>query len=422
MLNSDKTIAGYDGNPKSITLSIILTTQNHAVPSCLDPGRIQYMIPKEIQCEILVIHYNQADTVRPAIEESTEIGSKDRKNEKTQYQNVANTNDLKHAWIGSKFTCAVMRGVELSNGNYILVADADYPYPEELLSQMINELIQSPDFLIIASRYARGSSVQSLSLGRTVISKGARVLARHGLNVQGIQDPLSGCFAISRPLLKTVKIEGQGDELLLEILVKLNRNKKGDYKIPAKEIPFGQKDKSAAKKINTDRIMSYSKAIWHLYLYGRKSDRLQSDNDRRVLKSHKSVLFLSKAGRFFTVGASGLVVNYLVSLLLSNLIQNIWYIHATSVGIIVSISSNFVLNKVWTFEDWDFSIKHFLRQYGLFLLLCSFGAALQLILVSVFVSYYHIQYPISLITAVSIASIGNFLLNKKITFGEKIWG
>ena len=168
--------------------------------------------------------------------------------------------------------------------------------------------------------------------------------------------------------------------------------------------------------------MSYSKAIWHLYLYGRKSDRLQSDNDRRVLKSHKSVLFLSKAGRFFTVGASGLVVNYLVSLLLSNLIQNIWYIHATSVGIIVSISSNFVLNKVWTFEDWDFSIKHFLRQYGLFLLLCSFGAALQLILVSVFVSYYHIQYPISLITAVSIASIGNFLLNKKITFGEKIWG
>jgi dolichol-phosphate mannosyltransferase len=420
MLNSDKTIAGYDGNPKSITFTIILTTQNHAVPACLDPGRIQYMLPKEIQCDIFVIHYNQADAVGPDME-AVEIGPKDRKNEKTHYQNAANTNDPKHAWIRSKFTSAVMRGVELSNGNYLLVADADYPYPEELLSQMINELIQSPDFVIIASRYARGASVQSLSLGRTVISKGARVLARHGLNVQGVQDPLSGCFAISRPLLKTVKIEGQGDELLLEILVKLNRNKKGDYKIPIKEIPFGQKDKSAAKKLNTDRIMSYSKAVWHLYLYGRKSEKLQSDLDRREQKSHKSVLFLSKAGRFFTVGASGLVVNYVVSLLLSNLIPNIWYIHATFVGIIVSISTNFVLNKLWTFEDWDFSIKHFLRQYGLFLLLCSFGAALQLFLVSVFVDYYHIQYPVSLITAVCIASIGNFLLNKKITFGEKIW-
>ena len=421
MLNSNKTMAGYDEIPKSNTLSIILTTQNHTVPAFLDPIRIQHMIPKEIQCDIFVIHYNQIDEVGTTIEESTEIGHKERKNEKTPYQNVTNTNHAKHAWIKSKFTSAVMRGVELSKGNSILVADADYPYPEEVLSQMINEIIQYPDFLIIASRYARGSSVQSLSLGRTVISKGARVLARHGLNVQGVQDPLSGCFAISRPILKTVNIEGQGDELLLEILVKLNRNKKGNNKIPVREIPFGQKDKSSAKKLSTDRIMSYSKAVWHLYLYGRNSDRLQSDIDRQEQKSHKSVLFLSKAGRFFTVGASGLIINYLVSILLSNTVPNIWYIHATFVGIIVSISSNFVLNKVWTFEDWDFSFKHFLRQYGLFLLLCSFGAALQLLLVSVFVDYYDIQYSVSLITAVGIASIGNFLLNKKITFGEKIW-
>ncbi len=420
MLNSEKIAGGYDENPKSNSVSIILTTQNHKVPAFLDPARIKNTLPKDIRCEILVVHYNQVDDVGPVIGESTDVGPNERKNEKTQYQ-LANKNDTKHAWINSKFTNAVMKGVELSNERYILVADADYPYPEELLSQMINELFKSPEFLIIASRYARGSSVQNLSLGRTVISKGARALARHGLNVQGVQDPLSGCFAISRRILKTVKIEGQGDEILLELLVKLNRNKKGADNIPVKEIPFEQKNKSAAKKLDTDRVMSYSKAVWHLYLYGRNSDRLQGEIDRREQKDHKSVLFLSKAGRFFTVGASGLVVNYLVSLLLSNLIPNIWYIHATFVGIIVSISSNFVLNKIWTFEDWNFSLKHFIRQYGLFLLLCSFGAGLQLFLVSVFVGYYHIQYSISLITAVGIASIGNFLLNKKITFGEKIW-
>jgi dolichol-phosphate mannosyltransferase len=419
MLNSDKMDGAFD-SPKSNTVSIILTTQHSAVPDFLHPARIKHSLAKDIQCDILVVHYNQVDNLRQAIGEPTEIGPKERKNEKNQYQ-IANKDDAKHVWIKSKFTDAVMKGVELSDANYILVADADYPYPEELLSQMINELFKSPDFLIIASRYARGSSVQSLSLGRTVLSRGARVLARHGLNVQEVQDPLSGCFAISRPILKTVKIEGQGDELLLELLVKLNRNKKEDEKVPIKEIPFEQKDKIATKKLSTDRIVSYSKALWHLYRYGRNSDRIQSDIDRQEQKSHKSILFLSKAGRFFTVGASGLIINYLVSLLLSNLIPNIWYIHATFVGIIVSISSNFVLNKVWTFEDWDFSIKHFFRQYGLFLLLCSFGAALQLLLVSLFMGYYHIQYAVSLITAVSIASIGNFLLNKKITFGEKIW-
>jgi len=38
-----------------------------------------------------------------------------------------------------------------------------------------------------------------------------------------------------------------------------------------------------------------------------------------------------------------------------------------------------------------------------------------------FVEYSDISYAISLIMAVSIASLSNFLLNKRITFGEKIW-
>jgi dolichol-phosphate mannosyltransferase len=97
-------------------------------------------------------------------------------------------------------------------------------------------------------------------------------------------------------------------------------------------------------------------------------------------------------------------------------------LQAALVGIIVSITTNFLLNKIWTFEDRDFSIRHFFRQYVSFLALCSVGAVIQLSLVFVFVEYSHIQYGISLIMAVCLASLGNFFLNKKITFGEKIWG
>src|SRR6476646_2109525 len=138
-------------------------------------------------------------------------------------------------------------------------------------------------------------------------------------------------------------------------------------------------------------------------------------------KRHKSILFFSKAGRFLTVGASGLAVNYAISYLFTNLLPSIWYMQATLIGILVSITTNFLLNKVWTFEDRDFSIRHFFRQYSLFLALCSLGAVIQLSLVFVFVEYAHIQYAVSLIMAVAIASIGNFILNKRITFGEKIW-
>jgi dolichol-phosphate mannosyltransferase len=130
---------------------------------------------------------------------------------------------------------------------------------------------------------------------------------------------------------------------------------------------------------------------------------------------------LSKAGRFFTVGASGFFVNYVVSFLLANTVSNVWYLQATLVGIIFSITTNFLLNKVWTFEDRDFSTRHFIRQYVSFLALCSLGAVIQLTLVFVFVEYSHIQYGISLVIAVCVASLGNFLLNKRITFGEKIW-
>ena len=79
------------------------------------------------------------------------------------------------------------------------------------------------------------------------------------------------------------------------------------------------------------RILSYSKAIWYLYRFGRKSEQLENNHDYVEQKRHKSVLFLSKAGRFFTVGASGFVINYLVSLLVANTVSNIWYIHANIV-------------------------------------------------------------------------------------------
>jgi hypothetical protein len=68
-----------------------------------------------------------------------------------------------------------------------------------------------------------------------------------------------------------------------------------------------------------------------------------------------------------------------------------------------------------------FRQMNFLRQYVSFLALCSLGAVIQLTLVFVFVEYSHIQYAISLVMAVCVASLSNFLLNKKITFGEKIW-
>ena len=100
---------------------------------------------------------------------------------------------------------------------------------------------------------------------------------------------------------------------------------------------------------------------------------------------------------------------------------NIWYLHATVMGIVFSITSNFILNKYWTFEDSDFSTKRTLVQYGKFAGFSSIGALVQLGMVYYLVDGWNISYPISLTLAVGVAAFSNFILNKKWTFKERVW-
>jgi dolichol-phosphate mannosyltransferase len=87
-----------------------------------------------------------------------------------------------------------------------------------------------------------------------------------------------------------------------------------------------------------------------------------------------------------------------------------------------SITTNFFLNKIWTFEDRDFVPKKMLLQYGLFASFSAFGALVQLGMLYALVEKYGMSYLLALVLAVATASIGNFLLNKKWTFKEKVWG
>ena len=403
--------------PGSCTVSIILSTKNTREPAYIHPQHIEQLVSEQISKEVIVVHYNQSANENYAPYNSNDLYPNKNGAEKSNFN--VDTNGIIHVNAKGKFASSILKGIEISKGQFILAMDADFPYPDEIIPKMINELINSPDSIIIASKYAKGKTSQNVPFIRNNISKVGRIVARHGLRVKEVHDPLSGCFALASDLLKSIQIEGTGDEILLEILVKLKRDAKSNN-VVVKEIAFTHDAKYGSKKLDFGRIKSYSMAVWNLYRYGEKS-KFQNDSTYIEQKKHKSILFLSKAGRFFTVGASGLAVNYVVSYLLSNLVPNIWYIQATLVGILVSISSNFILNKIWTFEDRDFSLRHFFRQYSLFLALCSLGAIVQLSLVFDFVEYSHTAYAISLIIAVIIASFSNFLLNKKITFGEKIW-
>ena len=392
--------------------SIVIPTYNEAENIVLLLDKIRQNTPKDTLLDVVIVDDNSSDgTGRIVDSYMNRFGSKYQNNVPPQLNLRVVHRTKKRGLIPS-----ILDGVKHCQGDIIVVMDADLSHPPELIPRIVDEFRSNPNSIVIASRYISGGSISGWPFGRKIISWGAVTLARYGLRIRNIRDPMSGYFAVPRKILDDISFGTRGYKILLEILVK------GQTNFKRKEIPYIFEERKLGKsKLGIKVIIQYLLAIWQLYRYGQKERKVVITEQRRN-EERKSVLFLSKAGRFFTVGASGLVINYLASFLLSNF-STLWYMHATLGGIVVSMTSNFVLNRIWTFEDTDFSsLTRILKQYVLFVGFSSIGASIQLMLVYLLVELSGYGYAPSLIIAVLAGSGSNFILNKKWTFKERIWG
>jgi dolichol-phosphate mannosyltransferase len=409
-----------------MSLSIILPTYNESQNIVNLLNKIHDKLRPGIPVEVVVVDDNSPDGTGRLVEEyARSIGTQISKTTNSamkittcdyeKYNRSEDLNDtdylIKVIYRADKYglMSAILQGIQDSSGEYILVMDADLSHSPEVIPIMIDEIQNSDYDIIIGSRYVKGGSIIGWPFRRRVISIGATKIAQHGLKIK-VKDPMSGFFICKRHVLRNIDINTAGYKILLELLVK----KPG---INAKEIPYSFVNRKLGKsKMDLSVIIDYLKAVWILYRYERTSKQA-------FKRTRKSVLFFSKAARFYTVGASGLLINYSISSSLANgLFVDISYMHATLIGIICSMTSNFLLNKRWTFEDKNFLLKHTLKQYGMFTGFSSFGAALQLLIVYLLTGASGFNYEISLFMAVAIASVSNFLLNKRWTFQERIWG
>jgi dolichol-phosphate mannosyltransferase len=404
-------------NSRTPQVSIIIPTYNESGNIIRLIEGIRNDLPDGLTPEIVVVDDNSPDRTGEAVEAYIQRAEEQQRNFTSTSGQLLQMEPLVvkiiHRSEKTGLISAVLDGIKSSAGEYIIVMDADFSHPPQLLRKMIDELRQesNPD-IVIASRYVQGGSLNGWSFRRRLISKGAIKIAQYLLCIRGIKDPTSGFFAFKRHVIEQVKIDTGGYKLLIEMLVKAEGAK-------TKEIPYSFTNRKVGQsKLDTSVTLDYLRAVWHLYRYRQKVEQLPEKKKR----PSKSLSFLSKAGKFYAVGATGLIVNYLVSYLLSNgVMSSLWLVKATLIGIIVSMTWNFLLNKTLTFKDRNFSPKHTLKQYGLFLTTCSVGAALQLGLVFGLVES-GAQYGLSLILAVMISSLSNFMLNKKLTFKEKVWG
>ena len=376
-------------------VSILIPTYNESENIIEFLKSVQKNLPEEIFSEIIVIDDNSPDGTGKIVEEYI------RNNGKISENKIFVINRKGKKGLSS----AILDGIHQSKGNNILVMDSDFSHPPKIIPKMIQTLKNSQCDIVIASRYTKGGGIIGWPFKRKLMSKVATKIAKKGLGIKN-SDPMSGFFAFKRAIINGIKFDAIGYKMLLEILVKA----KG---VTVKEIPYTFSNRQVgSSKLSSSIIIDYIKSVWKLYRYGKAAEEQEI---------RTSVRFLSKAARFYTVGASGVVVNYFASLYFGSWIPEIWYLHANVIGIIFSMTSNFVLNKIWTFEEKDYRLKTFLFQYGKFVVFSSFGAVVQLGLVYFLVDEYSVMYPVALIVAILIAASANYLLNKKFTFKEKLW-
>ncbi|HXX06000.1 MAG TPA: GtrA family protein [Candidatus Bathyarchaeia archaeon] len=135
-------------------------------------------------------------------------------------------------------------------------------------------------------------------------------------------------------------------------------------------------------------------------------------------RSSKASLFAKHAFMYYLVGGIGVLVNLGILYALKEYL-GLWYLASSAIAIYVSMTTNFFLNKAWTFKD-TMVKQSTLFMYFKFIAISVVGMLIQLGFNYIFVNNMQMYYIVAAFISIVIASGVNFVLNRKITFGIKL--
>ena len=325
----------------------------------------------EIDGEIIVVDDNSPDGTGQVLEEL-----------KTKYQNLKVIHRKRKLGLSS----AVIEGFKIATGDILGVMDADLSHPIKKIDKMYQMVMADAD-LVIGSRYVKGGRIEGWNLYRKILSKGATLLARVFVNVK---DPMSGFFMIKKELIINKEINPKGFKILLELLIKTNC--KNIIEIP---ITF------------TNRTVGKSKAgVKEIIYYLR--------NLIGYLPYKKEVVF--QFFKFAFVGLIGTFVNIFILYILTEYF-NIFYIMSAFCAFLVAVTTNFIFDKIWTFNEKIY--ERIAKEYSTFFFVSLSALSVNIFFLYVFTEFLGIYYIISQIMAIGISLMINFIGNKIWTFHKK---
>ena len=240
-------------NSNIVTFSIVIPTYNESENILRLISEIEKNLPTNDFTEVIVVDDNSPDGTGKLVEDCIT-----KKGIKTKEKNSSHTKNhilkVVHRTGKEGLIPAILDGVRQSSGTNVLIMDADFSHPPEVIPKMMSELKRNPNSIVIGSRYIEGGKVVGWPARRKILSKGASTLARLGLNVKSVKDPMSGLFALPRELIQNISIATKGYKILLEILVK-------NKEIPVIEVPYTFTDRQSGKsKMSYNVIVNYAEA------------------------------------------------------------------------------------------------------------------------------------------------------------------
>jgi len=123
-------------------------------------------------------------------------------------------------------------------------------------------------------------------------------------------------------------------------------------------------------------------------------------------------LLLWKFLKFCIVGCSGMIIDFGTTWLLKEKVKINKYF-ANSLGFIIAATSNYFLNRFWTFQSENTQVA---TEYISFVLISIVGLGINNSVVYILTERVRLNFYLSKLFAVAVVTIWNFSMNCLITF------
>ena len=290
------------------------------IPTYNEAGNIERLI-SEIQSRIAPLPH-QIDLL--VVDDDSPDGTGDRVRSLMGLYSNLHLLKGKKKGLGAAYIRGMTFAMNHLNADVVMEMDADFSHNPADIARLLDTLCNA-DF-VIGSRYVRGGKIpDNWAYLRKLNSKFGNIFARYIVGLSPIRDCTAGFRAIRTSILKKINlsmIKTRGYCFQINLLYKAVINGARVVEIP---VEFTDRTHGESK-LGLRDIVEFFLFVW-------------------VIRLGSNTTFF----KFIVVGLSGFIVNLGLFTIFLSLGLNKYI--ASPISIEISIISNFMLNKMWTFSN-----------------------------------------------------------------------